>query len=149
MGLQAAVDYVGYCCIVWIMADTPDFLSSLGLKDRSLSHIHLSQGVVGKSSFIVGILIATIMGVALFSPHIWLQVTCIGLSVFVFLVYFASILWFAHRNPAAALLEGADLVEYKQAELSAMHQSAPENTKIVAGSDAQTKYLNEKDSSHD
>ena len=41
------------------------------------------------------------------------------LVVLVLLVYFAGTLWFANRHPGGALLEGAELIQWRQMDMAA------------------------------
>ena len=46
---------------------------------------------------------------------IWIAVLAVG----VFVLYFLGVLIFAERNPGTALLEGAELLRWRQSELAA------------------------------
>jgi hypothetical protein len=40
------------------------------------------------------------------------------LVVLVFVIYFSGTLWFANRHPGVALLEGAELIQWRQMDLA-------------------------------
>jgi hypothetical protein len=42
-----------------------------------------------------------------------------GMVLLIFFVYLAAILWFAHRHPEQALLEGAEIIQYRELDLAA------------------------------
>jgi hypothetical protein len=41
------------------------------------------------------------------------------LIVILFVIYFFGALWFANRNPGLALLEGAELIQWRQLDIAA------------------------------
>jgi hypothetical protein len=100
--------------------EVKDALGKAGIGASSLDRIRLAQrGVVGKATYVAG---ATVLGLAslaltLRDPLYLLIVGVLILLVFVF--YFAGSLWFAHRHPGVALLEGADLIQWRQMEMTA------------------------------
>jgi len=61
----------------------------------------------------------------------WSLLTVAGLGVAVFGFYFVKVLRFAERNPAVALLEGAELVQWHQHELAAKGVTVPLSPPIV------------------
>jgi hypothetical protein len=92
-------------------------LEAAGIKGETLDRIRLARGVVGKSSYVAGAAFLALIAVAwsLREPGYLL-----ALAVFVvllFAVYFAGVLWFAHKHPGEALLEGAELIRWRQLEM--------------------------------
>jgi len=92
-------------------------LESAGIKGETLDRIRLARGVVGKSSYVAGAAFLTLVTVAwsLRDPGYLLALAVFVLLLFV--IYFAGVLWFAHRHPGEALLEGAELIRWRQLEM--------------------------------
>lgn len=85
---------------------------------QGLGHIRLAHGVVGKMSVVAGIALVALGGIA------WRVATDLllvmgGMVLIVFFVYLVAVLWFAHRHPEQALLEGAEIIQYRQLEMAA------------------------------
>src|SRR5437588_748666 len=86
---------------------------------ESLDRIRLAQGVVGKSSYVAGIALLALLVVA-YSLKDTSYLLAIGCFVLVlFFGYFIGVLWFANRHPDLALLEGSELVKWRQIEMAA------------------------------
>lgn len=92
-------------------------LKKLGLTGHQLHNVKLGPGVVGRNSSIawafelvmlVGVICATIMH----SP--WLLALSLGGAILVAVVIVVTNVYFGNKNPAAALLEGAEFLEYQQ-----------------------------------
>ena len=96
-----------------------DALGKAGINASSLERIRLARGVVGKATYVAGIAVFGLAAVAwsLRDPLYLLLVAIIMLLVFTF--YFAGSLWFANRHPGVALLEGAELIRWRQMEIAA------------------------------
>jgi hypothetical protein len=88
--------------------------------------VKLGQGVVGKTTY------ATVAAVLAFGAIGWAisgasPTLAFTICVFIFLVitaYLAAILWYAHKNPGPALLEGAELIQFRQLEMAAKDRPA-------------------------
>jgi hypothetical protein len=109
-------------------------LEAVGVSESSLDRIRLAQGVVGKSSYVAGVALLALLVVAfsLKDPGHLLAIGCFILILF--FVYFAGVLWFSNKHPDMALLEGAELVKWRQIEMAAKGQpSLPDSTQQVIG----------------
>jgi len=53
------------------------------------------------------------------------------LIVVVFVVYFGGVLWFANRHPGVALLEGAELIQWRQMDIAAKFIAPIENVPVL------------------
>jgi hypothetical protein len=101
-----------------IVANGDDLTRTLLARIQALGHIRLAQGVVGKASVVAGIVLLTLGAIAMRVDSDLLLVIA-GIVVLVFFVYLAAVLWFAHRHPEQALLEGAEIIQYRRLELAA------------------------------
>ena len=93
-------------------------LKNFGLSEESGDRVRLGRGVVGRTTYAV---VAALVVLALVAWRgdpamlFWIAV----LTLVLFLAYFGGVLWFAHRHPGVALLEGAELLRWRQTELAA------------------------------
>ena len=109
-------------------------LESVGVSESSLDRVRLSHGVVGKSSYVAGVALLALLVVAysLKDSGYLFAVACFILILF--FVYFGGVLWFSDRHPDMALLEGAELVKWRQIDMAAKGQpSLPASTQQVIG----------------
>jgi hypothetical protein len=108
-------------------------LEAVGVSESSLDRIRLAQGVVGKSSYVAGLalLALLVVGFSLRDP-VYLLVVAF-LIVIVFFVFFGGVLWFAHKRPDMALLEGAELIKWRQIEMAANGKSISNSTPQALG----------------
>lgn len=83
---------------------------------QALGHIRLAHGVVGKASVVAGIALLVLGGIA-WRIDAGLLLVMAGAVLLAFFVYLVAILWFAHRHPEQALLEGAEIIQYRQQEM--------------------------------
>lgn len=92
-------------------------LQEAGVSASALDRIRFARGVVGKSSYVAGAAFLTLVSVAwsLRDPGYLLALALIVLVLFI--CYFVGVLWFAHRHPGEALLEGAELIHWRQLEM--------------------------------
>jgi len=100
------------------MADGDELTRTLLTRMQALGHIRLARGVVGKTSIVAGIVFLVLGGIA------WriddaLLFAFGAMLLFAFFLYLAAMLWFAHRHPEQALLEGAEIIQYRQQEMAA------------------------------
>lgn len=95
----------------------------MGIGAEALDRIRLAQGVVGKSSIVAGLIVIALAVIAwnLRDPGYLIAVACILLLLFG--IYFIGVLWFAHKNPGVALLEGAELIQWRQLEMGVKGRS--------------------------
>jgi hypothetical protein len=105
-------------------------LDQSGINASSLDRIRLARGVVGKASYVAVAAVLALGGIAwrLRDP-IYLLVAAV-LIVLVFAIYFSGTLWFANRHPGVALLEGAELIQWRQMDIAAKTISSIENKPI-------------------
>jgi len=96
-----------------------DALQQIGINSSSLDRIRLARGVVGKSSYVAGAAIVALAAVAAVLREPLFLIADAGLVVIIFIIYFSGILWFAHKHPGTALLEGAELIQWRQMEMAA------------------------------
>lgn len=105
-------------------------LDQSGINASSLDRIRLARGVVGKASYVALAAVLALGGVAWrLSDPIYLLIAAV-LIVLVFAIYFSGTLWFANRHPGVALLEGAELIQWRQMDIAAKTVSSIENKPI-------------------
>jgi hypothetical protein len=96
-----------------------ELLKDVGVSQESLESVRLGRGVVGKATFAL-ISIAALLGVVASRLSTgWMLLAVAALGVAVFVVYLFRILSFAEEHPDLALLEGAELVKWKQIDVAA------------------------------
>lgn len=98
---------------------------------QGLTKVSFRGGVVGRTTFIIGLVCVLITSIILFYGVLWFA--CAGITV---MVTFAFIfLWrlinFADRNPQAALLEGSQLVTLRKIEQSSKNQPSFTASEII------------------
>jgi hypothetical protein len=94
-------------------------LESAGVNTSMLDRIRLARGVVGKASYVAG---AAVLGLAIVAWQLhesWLLFMDALLIVVLFIAYLVGVLWFANKHPGVALLEGAELIQWRQLEITA------------------------------
>jgi hypothetical protein len=96
-----------------------DLLKHFGISAESVNRIRLGRGVVGKttSAVVVVLLVLAVAIYKLSDPKLVLLLA--GLVSLIFIIYFVGVLRFADKNPGAALLEGAELLQWKQFDMEA------------------------------
>lgn len=115
-----------------VQEDIARALHGAGISTTSLDKIRLARGVVGKASYVAGATIFALAVVA-FSLREPFYLFCVAaLSVFVFVAYFIGALWFAHKHPGVALLEGAELIQWRQLDMAAKDVSDLEKLENAA-----------------
>jgi hypothetical protein len=85
---------------------------------QTLGHIRLARGVVGKTSVVAGIALLVLGSIA-WRINAQLLLVMTGAVLLAFFAYLAAVLWFAHRHPEQALLEGAEIIQYREQEMAA------------------------------
>jgi hypothetical protein len=106
-------------------------LESAGIRASGLDRIRLARGVVGKASYVAAAAVIALAAVAwglrdstfLFADAI--------LIVLLFAAYFAGVLWFANKHPGVALLEGAELIQWRQLDIAASNQPSEIDRQIT------------------
>jgi hypothetical protein len=111
--------------------DLTELLDRAGIKVGGLDRIRLARGVVGKSSYVAlsAMLALAVAAWGLKGNAALLSLA--GIILFLFVVYFVGIIRFANRNPGLALLEGAELIQWRQMEISAQGMPAQVNTQLT------------------
>ena len=75
--------------------------------------------MIGKASYVAG---AAVLGLAIVAwglrDPFYLLIDALFI-VLLFLAYFGGSLWFANKHPGVSLLEGAELIQWRQMELAA------------------------------
>ena len=116
-------------------ADPTDPLKWLKGLAESATRIRLAPGVVGKTTF--GFLgLCALWGIIFWrlSSDPWLSVPLFGggcIVTLVFLRWSKETRKFAEDNPALALMEGADITEYKKFEAQAKGQPQIEKSPLI------------------
>lgn len=94
-------------------------MEGAGISASSLDRIRLARGIVGKASYVAAAGMAVLLTVALvLRQPVFLLIVAI-LAIILFAVYFSGTLWFAHKHPGLALLEGAELIQWRQMDMAA------------------------------
>jgi hypothetical protein len=111
-----------------------EILKGVGLSESSLDKVRLGSGVVGRSSA-VALMTMIAFCVIAYSLRDPLYLIMLGvLAAAVFAGYFIGVLRFAAKNPDLALLEGAELVRWRQIEMAAKdHPSLPGSSQTQIG----------------
>lgn len=107
----------------------------IGKALESARNVRLGRGVVSKTSYIAAVpLIVWAFVVWRWSESVLMDggLLVIGLIATVFSAWFIrSTRSFAERNPALALLEGAELIEWRKMEVAAQGMPTPTKTVLV------------------
>ena len=115
----------GYDRLALRTFDINQVLELLGVKTEGLDRIRLARGVVGKTSYVA---LAAIFGLAVIAWRLTSDERALlfiaVLIGFIFFAFFVGILRFAKHNPGLALLEGAELLQWRQMEISAKEMPA-------------------------
>lgn len=94
-----------------------DSFSRLGLVAQQLQGVKLGPGVVGRNTsiawlFMVVMLVGVVSSATMHNP--WLLGIALGGAIFGTLFTQSINVYFGNKNPGAALLEGAQLLEYQK-----------------------------------
>lgn len=96
-----------------------DILSKFGqIPGLDIKSIKLGNGVVGKATNALIALIA-LMAVIAYRSNPDMQIYILGTAVFVFLIFFIAVMIFAVKHPNIAVLEGAELIAWRQMDMAA------------------------------
>lgn len=106
----------------------PELMERLGISGKQLQNVKLGPGIVGRNSTIIWVfLIVMLTGVicgAILKSQILVGGSLIG-AVCVALVGILGNIHFGKRNPAAAILEGAEFLEFHQMQMTASKGQPP------------------------
>lgn len=93
-------------------------LKEIGIKSETLNSVRLGPGVVGRSAT-VAVVTLIVIGVGIYKLNNEMLIFAIViLAAGIFGWFFIAAMKYADRNPAAALLEGAELVTWRKQELA-------------------------------
>ena len=106
-------------------------LKEAGISTESLDKIRLGPGVVGRSAT-VAVVALLVLGVAAYkTSNDYILVGITGGALLLFAAFFRWSMKYAAKNPAAALLEGAELVAWRKQELAAKSIPQPPVTPAI------------------
>ena len=97
---------------------------------QALGHIRLAHGVVGKTSIVAGIVFLVLGGITWRLPVDSLFLFG-GMIAAGFFVYLLAVMWFAHKHPEQALLEGAEIIQFRQQEMAAKGLPTPPSSPLT------------------
>ncbi len=100
-------------------AEGSELLKLVGLSRESLERVKLGRGVVGKTTWALLSIIALLAIVASRVSVDWMLLLISGAGIVLFIVYLFKVLAFADKHPDLALLEGAELVKWRQMDVAA------------------------------
>lgn len=102
------------------MDEIKEILGKVGLSSEGVDRVRLAQGVVGKTTYALAGTLG-VLAVAAFGArdNTWAVLGIVGCAILAFCVYFAGVLWFSATHPGLALLEGAELLRWRQMDVSA------------------------------
>jgi hypothetical protein len=106
-------------------------LKEIGLKSETFEKMRLGPGVVGRSATVavVALLVLGVVAWRLTDQNLLLVIA--GASFILFLIYFIGAMIYGAKNPAAALLEGAELVTWQKQELAAKNVPHPPDSPLI------------------
>jgi hypothetical protein len=90
-----------------------ELLSKLGLKPGSLYKVRFG-GVVGKIAFVSIALVAPAVVVAYRTADNTVQLCCLGYGALVGILSIGAMLFYGHKHPLEATLEGSQIVALKE-----------------------------------
>lgn len=95
---------------------------------------------MGKSSYVAAAALLALGAIAIGLRDAGALIAIGVFVVVIFLIYFAGVLWFAHKHPGESLLEGSELIQWRQLEMAAkdLPQDVIENKSkpaVIAPSD--------------
>jgi hypothetical protein len=102
----------------------PKDLAQLGFRPDLMKTLKLGRGAIGKASWVMGVLLAVLLVVALRMPdaqliYVLLVLACLGAA---YLFYSA---WVVKTQPGVAMLEGAELIQWEQLQSDAAKNELP------------------------
>jgi len=90
-----------------------ELLSKLGLKPGSLYKIRFG-GVVGKIAFVSSALVAPAVIVGYKTADTTVQLCCLGYGLLIGIMSVGAMLFYGHKHPLEATLEGSQIVALKE-----------------------------------
>jgi hypothetical protein len=100
-----------------VMKGPADFNRTLLSRMQALGRIRLARGVVGKARVVAGIALLALSAIS-WRIEARFLLWVVGAVLLLFFAYLAAVLWFAHRHPEQALLEGAEIIQCRQQEMA-------------------------------
>jgi len=116
--------------------DIKNTLAQYGVAGTSLDRIRLARGVVGKASYVAATAFIALGAIAWSLRDGGYLIALAILVVFLFTTYLGGVLWFSNKHPGLALLEGAELIQWRKIEMAAKDVPAlPEDSppRIIGG----------------
>ena len=112
------------------MAKDSDETSVNLINLSGFGQVRLGRGLIGKTSLAVMAAIAAFgaIGVTMSGSHYLQFLICIIILALIG-AYLAACFWYAGKNPEAVLLEGAELLQWRQMEMAAKNlpSNLPDN----------------------
>ncbi len=102
-----------------------DLLSKLGLKPGSLYKIRFG-GVVGKIAFVSSALVAPAVVVGYKTADNTVQLCCLGYGTLVGILSIGAMVFYGHKHPLEATLEGSEIVALKELQNQYAAKGMPE-----------------------
>jgi hypothetical protein len=99
--------------------DLDSILRSAGVNASAFDRIRLARGVVGKASYVAACTVVGLGVVAIVMRDPLYLIIDAALIFIAFVVYFFGVIWFANKHPGLSLLEGAELIQWRQMEMAA------------------------------
>jgi hypothetical protein len=122
--------------------DVWEILDKFGFTSESLQRVRLGRGLIGRMATAFWGVCGLLIVVAFKLNDPWMLVIIAGTGSILFLALLIGVLWFGHRNPGPALLEGSQLIVWRQVELAAKGLVAP--PQVPATADPQAPALPEE-----
>lgn len=98
-----------------------DLMQRLGISKQDLQNVRLGPGIVGRNSTIAWVLeivmLAGVIGGTVEHSPTLIGISLVGAVVVALVIPLANI-HFGNKNPAAAILEGAEFVQYQQIQMT-------------------------------
>jgi len=113
-------------------------LDESGLNVFKLDRIRLARGVVGKASYVAAAAIIVLGGIAWRLTDPLHLLVAGGLVALTFVLYFIGVLWFANRHPGVSLLEGAELIQWRQMDIAGKSVRSIDNAPVLPGPETQS-----------
>lgn len=112
-------------------------LEQSGLDIVRLDRIRLARGVVGKASYVAAAAILVLGALAWRLSEPLDLLIAGGVIALVFVLYFIGVLWFSNRHPGVALLEGAELIQWRQMDIAGKSVRSIADLPVLPGPEPQ------------
>jgi hypothetical protein len=109
--------------------------------ESKANQIKLGQGVVGKSTYALGA-VSVVFAIIAYRANVEFLPWVAGITGGLYVFYYLCTIVYAWINPGPALLEGAHLIQWQKAELSAKHlQYPPADSPVLPDPDTSPKQI--------